>query len=93
MIEEMLEPIQKQCMEWEQQILHCANIVFPKLGDATRLYNKPTLPYVLIKHETIKSRERLMPTCPHRRRLVDITPSVWITGERRRFWRISLHGE
>ena len=51
-------------MEWEQQILHCANIVFPKLGDATRLYNKPTLPYVLLKHETIKSRERLMPTCP-----------------------------
>lgn len=63
LIEETLEPIQKECMEWEQRVLHSCHIVFPNAEEATKAYNKPLIPYALLKHELIKTKERLTIDC------------------------------
>lgn len=63
LITESLEPIQKECMHWEKKILHSAAICFPKAGDASRAYNRPTLPFPLLKHEFLKTKESLQPLC------------------------------
>ncbi|WP_208972694.1 hypothetical protein, partial [Escherichia coli] len=55
-IEESLEPLQKECMEWERRILHCANLSFKKPEEATKAWNQPTLPYALMKHEVQAAR-------------------------------------
>lgn len=59
LIQENLEPIQKECMEWEQRVLHSCNLNFPNVDDATKSYNRLMIPYALIKHELIKMKERL----------------------------------
>lgn len=64
LIEQNLEPIKKECIEWEQRILRSANLSFFKSGDATKSYHRPTLPYPLLKFETLKTKERLTPECP-----------------------------
>ena len=63
LITESLEPIQKECMHWEKRILHSVSICFPKAGDAIKAYNRPTLPYPLLKHEYLKIKESLQPMC------------------------------
>ena len=50
-------------MEWERKILHSTTICFPKAGDVAKAYNRPTLPYPLLKHEYLKTKESLMPLC------------------------------
>ena len=64
LISESLEPIQKECMEWEQRILHNCNLIFPNVEDATKAYNRSILPYALLKHEVIQTKERLTLKCP-----------------------------
>ena len=59
LIEENLEPTQKSCMEWEKRILHSSALCFPNRADATKAYNRAMIPYALIKHELIKTKERL----------------------------------
>ncbi|WP_208972753.1 hypothetical protein, partial [Escherichia coli] len=51
-------------MDWERRILHSSALCFPKKEDAYSDYNRPLLPYALIKHENIKTRERLTVNCP-----------------------------
>lgn len=63
LITDSLEPIQIQCMEWEKRVLHSAAICFPKSGDLTKAYHRPTLPFPLLKHEYLKTKEALMPLC------------------------------
>ena len=36
-----LKPIQKECIEWENHILHSANLSFFKESDVTKAYNWP----------------------------------------------------
>lgn len=62
--EQSLEPIQPQCIEWEKRVLHCEGQVFPSSGDVTKAYNKPTLPYTVVKYESMKTREKLTPDFP-----------------------------
>ena len=64
LIQENLEPTQKACMEWEKRILHSSALCFPNRADATKAYNRPMIPYALIKHELIKTKERLTIDCP-----------------------------
>ena len=61
LITDSLEPIQKECMEWEKRVLHSAPICFLKAGDLTKTYHRTTLPYPLLKHEFLNMEEALTP--------------------------------
>ena len=45
----------------DRKILQSAAICFPKAGDVTKAYNRPNLPYPLLKHEFLKTKEALTP--------------------------------
>ena len=94
LIDQSLDPILKECMEWERRILHSANLVFFECSDAYKSYNKPTLPYALIKHEQLKTKERLTPNCSQEEigGYAPITLDQWRTRavlENQPTWRIT----
>ena len=51
-MKEVTDPILKANMQWEQRILHSANIQFFKYGDAYKYFHTPTLPLPLLKLES-----------------------------------------
>lgn len=63
LIKEILDPIQRECMEWEKKVLHTTTICLSKGGDLNKSYHRPTLPYPLLKHEYLKTKEALTPMC------------------------------
>lgn len=63
-IQAQSDDMTKQSMQWEQRILYSANLVYLKLGDATKDWYQPMLPYPLLKHEVSKCRKTLEFDCP-----------------------------
>jgi len=60
-IDEELEPLIQECMNWELKVLHSANISYLKRGDATGDYHQPTLPLPLLKQEVIHNKKQFLP--------------------------------
>lgn len=64
-IEETTELIAKANMEWERKILHPASVHFLLYSDAYKEYHTPTLPYPLVKQESILCAKKRKPDSSH----------------------------
>ena len=62
-IQEM-DPIAKANMEWEQRIIHSANMKFFEYGDAYQYFHLPTLALPLLKMESQAIALKLKPNVP-----------------------------
>lgn len=63
-IEEATDNVEKDCMEWERQILHFACITFLTPAALHASYHMPSLPYPLLKLEVQMLQRTLLPECP-----------------------------